>query len=246
MGDVVAYTAASVPQHKIFIINKDSVVHVCSVHQTYRNLSHMVDITFPPLATPTTTAKLMEFHESRRQLAKATAIANAERRRHGDKTEDAMSPLLIRTNTSPVGTTQFQAPQHADPTDGRRSSSPDSNASDEEDASATVTTRDRASSGLDATHAGTAGGGIEQDAEAYYNEHEAAVAEMQAEEDFNSFNFWRVTPSAMVEPRRPVVAAPQVAAPPAAVPPAPSSADPQETGRSWAFWRRQHSTTPKK
>ena len=49
LGDVVAYQATGIAPHKIFIINKDSVVHVCSVKRTYRDLTHLVDVTFPAL-----------------------------------------------------------------------------------------------------------------------------------------------------------------------------------------------------
>lgn len=49
IGDVVAYSATGIPKHKIFIINKDSVVHVCEVRQTYKDLAHLVDVTFPAL-----------------------------------------------------------------------------------------------------------------------------------------------------------------------------------------------------
>lgn len=49
VSDVVAYTTIGVPQHKIFIIDEHSVVHVCHVHRTYRDLAQLVDETFPPV-----------------------------------------------------------------------------------------------------------------------------------------------------------------------------------------------------
>lgn len=49
IGDVISYTATMIPKHKIFIIDTNSTLHVCRVKQTYRNLAHLVDVTFPPL-----------------------------------------------------------------------------------------------------------------------------------------------------------------------------------------------------
>lgn len=49
IGDVISYTATLIPKHKIFIIDTNSTLHVCRVKQTYRNLAHLVDVTFPPL-----------------------------------------------------------------------------------------------------------------------------------------------------------------------------------------------------
>mmetsp|Transcript_36055 Transcript_36055/g.42149 ORF Transcript_36055/g.42149 Transcript_36055/m.42149 type:complete len:459 (+) Transcript_36055:2-1378(+) len=49
IGDVVSYTATQIPKHKIFIIDTNSTLHVCRVKQTYKNLAHLVDVTFPPL-----------------------------------------------------------------------------------------------------------------------------------------------------------------------------------------------------
>ncbi|RNF19631.1 putative lipin [Trypanosoma conorhini] len=48
-SDVVSYTATQIPQHKIFIIDPNSVLHVYNVKQTYKNLAHLVDVTFPPV-----------------------------------------------------------------------------------------------------------------------------------------------------------------------------------------------------
>ncbi|EAN93473.1 putative lipin [Trypanosoma cruzi] len=48
-NDVVSYTATQIPQHKIFIIDPNSVLHVYNVRQTYKNLAHLVDVTFPPI-----------------------------------------------------------------------------------------------------------------------------------------------------------------------------------------------------
>ncbi|KPI85616.1 putative lipin [Leptomonas seymouri] len=48
-NDVISYDAVSIPTHKIFIIDPSSVLHVCLVKQTYRDLGHLVDVTFPPL-----------------------------------------------------------------------------------------------------------------------------------------------------------------------------------------------------
>ncbi|KAK7201452.1 lipin [Novymonas esmeraldas] len=48
-NDVISYDAAGIPTHKIFIIDPSSVLHVCLVRQTYRDLGHLVDITFPPV-----------------------------------------------------------------------------------------------------------------------------------------------------------------------------------------------------
>lgn len=49
INDVVAYSATGIPKHKIFIIDHEGVVHVCKVQQSYLNLSHLVHETFPPL-----------------------------------------------------------------------------------------------------------------------------------------------------------------------------------------------------
>ena len=49
INDVVAYSTCGVPEHKVFIIDDQSVIHVCKVKQTYRNLSHLVNETFPAL-----------------------------------------------------------------------------------------------------------------------------------------------------------------------------------------------------
>lgn len=49
-NDVISYDAAGVPTYKIFIIDPSSVLHVCRVKHTYRNLAHLVDMTFPPVA----------------------------------------------------------------------------------------------------------------------------------------------------------------------------------------------------
>lgn len=48
-SDVISYDAAGIPTHKIFIIDPSSVLHVCLVRQTYRDLGHLVDVTFPPV-----------------------------------------------------------------------------------------------------------------------------------------------------------------------------------------------------
>ncbi|KAG5485931.1 hypothetical protein CUR178_07525 [Leishmania enriettii] len=48
-NDVISYDAAGIPTHKIFIIDPSSVLHVCLVRQTYRDLGHLVDVTFPPV-----------------------------------------------------------------------------------------------------------------------------------------------------------------------------------------------------
>ncbi|RNF10824.1 putative lipin [Trypanosoma rangeli] len=48
-SDVVSYTATQIPQHKIFIIDPNSVLHVYNVKQTFKNLAHLVDVTFPPV-----------------------------------------------------------------------------------------------------------------------------------------------------------------------------------------------------
>lgn len=48
-NDVISYDAVNIPTHKIFIIDPSSVLHVCLVKQTYRDLGHLVDVTFPPL-----------------------------------------------------------------------------------------------------------------------------------------------------------------------------------------------------
>ncbi|KPA83693.1 putative Lipin [Leptomonas pyrrhocoris] len=48
-NDVISYDAVGIPTHKIFIIDPSSVLHVCLVRQTYRDLGHLVDVTFPPL-----------------------------------------------------------------------------------------------------------------------------------------------------------------------------------------------------
>jgi hypothetical protein len=48
-NDVISYDAVGIPTHKIFIIDPSSVLHVCLVKQTYRDLGHLVDVTFPPL-----------------------------------------------------------------------------------------------------------------------------------------------------------------------------------------------------
>ncbi|ESL11529.1 lipin [Trypanosoma rangeli SC58] len=48
-GDVLSYTATQIPEHKIFIIDPNSVLHVYNVKQTYKNLAHLVDVTFPPV-----------------------------------------------------------------------------------------------------------------------------------------------------------------------------------------------------
>ncbi len=50
IGDVISYTATGIPKHKIFIIDTNSVLHVCHVRQSYKDLAHLVDHTFPPLA----------------------------------------------------------------------------------------------------------------------------------------------------------------------------------------------------
>jgi hypothetical protein len=50
IGDVIAYNAANIPKHKIFIIDATSAVHVASVRQTYSNLAELVDVTFPPVS----------------------------------------------------------------------------------------------------------------------------------------------------------------------------------------------------
>lgn len=49
IGDVISYTATQIPKHKIFIIDTTSTLHVCRVKQTYKNLAHLVDVTFPPM-----------------------------------------------------------------------------------------------------------------------------------------------------------------------------------------------------
>lgn len=49
LGDVISYTARQIPKHKIFIIDTTSTLHVCRVKHTYKNLAHLVDVTFPPL-----------------------------------------------------------------------------------------------------------------------------------------------------------------------------------------------------
>ncbi|CAJ1005762.1 putative lipin, N-terminal conserved region/LNS2 (Lipin/Ned1/Smp2) [Leishmania naiffi] len=48
-NDVISYDAAGIPTHKIFIIDPSSVLHVCLVRHTYRDLGHLVDVTFPPV-----------------------------------------------------------------------------------------------------------------------------------------------------------------------------------------------------
>lgn len=50
IGDSIAYENVGIPLHKIFIIDESSVVHVCKVKQTYRDLAHLVDMTFPPIS----------------------------------------------------------------------------------------------------------------------------------------------------------------------------------------------------
>ena len=50
IGDVISYTATGIPKHKIFIIDTNSVLHVCHVKHSYKDLAHLVDHTFPPLA----------------------------------------------------------------------------------------------------------------------------------------------------------------------------------------------------
>ncbi|CCW61086.1 unnamed protein product [Phytomonas sp. EM1] len=46
-SDVISYDAAGIPVHRIFIIDPSSRLRVCQVQQTYRNLAHLVDVTFP-------------------------------------------------------------------------------------------------------------------------------------------------------------------------------------------------------
>lgn len=49
VNDAISYDAVDIPMHRIFIIDPTSVLHVCQVKHTYRNLAHLVDVTFPPL-----------------------------------------------------------------------------------------------------------------------------------------------------------------------------------------------------
>ncbi|KAG5511209.1 hypothetical protein JKF63_07151 [Porcisia hertigi] len=48
-NDVISYDAAGISMQRIFIIDPSSVLHVCLVRQTYRDLGHLVDVTFPPV-----------------------------------------------------------------------------------------------------------------------------------------------------------------------------------------------------
>ena len=54
VGDVISYTATQIPRHKIFIIDPNSILHVCRVKQSYKNLAHLVDVTFPPVESEKT------------------------------------------------------------------------------------------------------------------------------------------------------------------------------------------------
>ncbi|EKF39111.1 lipin, putative [Trypanosoma cruzi marinkellei] len=100
-NDVVSYTATQIPQHKIFIIDPNSVLHVYNVKQTYKNLAHLVDVTFPPIVKRIH-HHLHHHHHTPRETSDNSqlmdAFADAE-----DGSENSIAAVVVTRRTGSPG-----------------------------------------------------------------------------------------------------------------------------------------------
>lgn len=188
IGDVIAYTATGVPKHKIFIIDPHSVVHVCHVKQTYKDLSHLVDETFAPRpheAYPNEkwAAVPSEGPASVAPIAVATASPAA-----ASAAAASGSPRTHSLATSPPSAA-------ASATGGATAEAflganrPASVASDDSDDVRSVAS----ATGGAPMAAAAAGGSLSATKR-------TADDEIQVDDDYNSFNYWKVRPEDLIAP----------------------------------------------
>jgi phosphatidate phosphatase PAH1 len=193
IGDVVAYTASEISEHKIFVINKDSVIHICSVKRSYRDLSHMVDETFP--ARRLNDDYLEEYYEARQTLDSASSFhGTAAPESSGERspvnaamTSSSLPRELASVLTLPSGNRSNASPGPTSSA-GDRSSSPNSDT----DTRHSATFPGPGSARTSASPATTPSLSMTQRQRQPATE---AVAE------FNDFNFWRVDPMSVIEPK---------------------------------------------
>lgn len=99
IGDVISYTATMIPKHKIFIIDTNSTLHVCRVKQTYRNLAHLVDVSFPPLK-PTSALLTRTAVNSAGGDSSSVGRRSASPQGHSGPSSTLSSPTLPATQPS--------------------------------------------------------------------------------------------------------------------------------------------------
>jgi len=112
IGDVIAYTASEISEHKIFIINKDSVIHICTVKRSYRDLSHMVDETFP--ARKADDDYLHEFHELRLAAAAFNEGSSAATLAHRQSADGSSNDGAVVATAGVAGATERSASPGSD------------------------------------------------------------------------------------------------------------------------------------
>eukprot|EP00744_Colponema_vietnamica_P001504 GILI01002485.1.p1 GENE.GILI01002485.1~~GILI01002485.1.p1 ORF type:complete len:750 (-),score=177.32 GILI01002485.1:588-2693(-) len=219
INDVVAYSATGIPKHKIFIIDHEGVVHVCKVQQSYNNLSHLVHETFPPLRggscvrqhphsfatnnypgaeASLPAAAIQGVLPGNAPSAKACGGGNAslfgvpgaDSTNHdslGNSIDDPNVDIKLENQTSAASTARPGSPAKEQ---GHNSGS----------ASPGVTADRPSSAGGNNTNRSTSSqlGSSFNDAvlDSYEDPH-------QEEQDFNSFNFWRMDPKDYLGPPAP-------------------------------------------
>jgi phosphatidate phosphatase PAH1 len=117
IGDVISYTATMIPKHKIFIIDTNSTLHVCRVKQTYRNLAHLVDVSFPPLK-PTSALLTRSSVNNTAVDAASVGRRSASPQGYSGPSSTLSSPTLPATQPAPgagvaVGNSMLGTTSHA-------------------------------------------------------------------------------------------------------------------------------------